>query len=196
MKVRILIVGAFALTLAASNALAQSWSWNSAGSSTRHWQSQAAKPDTKIKTSVYSASLKLNEVGVTNTSACTTSSYAAACASGNCSCIQFTGTSTGSAGKADAALNITIDNVIGVDGIGVDFCGFAHGDLEIDGNKDTEIFAVTGAACNDIFGDGYFNGGCDLEATDVYFGGAGGPCVGAFTSATGFAASIKAFAQN
>ncbi len=115
------------------------------------------------------------------------------CPSGTCTCFTYSGTSTGTAGKGTVNIFETYDDGTQIPGItgSPDQCASAYAEIDIAGKSDTEIFAFTGADCDDVSGNTYLAGGCDLESSKMFLVGGAGPCSGNAVSDTQLKFQIK-----
>jgi hypothetical protein len=124
----------------------------------------------------YRGVFKLTVISSTSPATCP-DGYAHQCASGNCQCVEFSGTGSGSRfGKStnvSAEITVDLDNQPGdPDGT----CFPAFGFLAFDGSKDAnEVVDFVGAACNNISGSSTFNGGFEFDDVSSTLFDAQGP---------------------
>jgi hypothetical protein len=136
-------------------------------------QDEGIVPDSKtVKPSSYSVTLSILAAPGYTTGPCTGGKgLADIYRSGSCDCYTYTGTATGSAGTGAVTVYETDDYGDGNSAYEAG-CDPAYGDIEVDGSKDKESIAFTGADCGSNFTvSGFLNGGCFLYTTSVFTGG-------------------------
>lgn len=161
-----------------------SWAW---GPTDKALESAPA-----AKLVAYNVVLILTETGQT-TGACTNAYNV--CASGNCTCFQFSGTSSATdaagqgtaTGKGTATFDFTYDNGNEVETFSdAGDCAPAAGVIEITGKKDDETLEINGSACDTLNGGSPLIGGFVVTDSNIYTGGAEGSYLGNFTGQTTF----------
>ncbi len=182
MKVKVLA----SMTLIAIFAAGASWAWGPAA--------KAAKSDAaKVKLSTYNTTLKLTQTDLLDT-AC--SNDYNVCASGDCVCFEFSGTSGGTPGGGTATLGLTYDlgNIVETSNDNGD-CAPVAGELNISGSKDSETLLINGSACDTLNGGTPLIGGFVLVDTSLFAGGAAGTYLGGFTGESTFRLVLKGQAK-
>ncbi|HTW87389.1 MAG TPA: hypothetical protein VMD75_05240 [Candidatus Binataceae bacterium] len=178
-------IGALSLgVLIAVFSAQMSWAWGPADTT--------AESNAATKLFAYNVVLKLTES--TSTSGACTSAYNV-CASGNCTCYEFSGTSTATdaagqptaTGAGTATFDLTYDSGEEVETPSdTADCAPAAGVIAITGKKDVETLYTSGSACDTLSGGSPLNGGFVVTDSNVYTGGAEGSYLGGFTGTTTF----------
>jgi hypothetical protein len=156
---------------------------------------QEAVPDktTTPKPSSYNITLTILKSLSATAGACTGGTgFANFCPSGVCDCFTYTGTASGTAGNGPVTFYETYD--FG-DGSGTydSGCTPAYGEIDIEGSKDLEAIAFTGADCGSSYTpQNFLNGGCFLLYTNIFtVGGTIATCGGNYSDTMNTKFTIK-----
>jgi hypothetical protein len=190
MKSKFLMIALLATAFSAAPAWA---AWNGAALKT------AATPDisTSSKPSNWNITMKILESVGGDAGPCTGGSgNADYCPTDDCFCYTYTGNVSGAAGNGTVTIYETFDEG-GVFDEAASDCAPAYGDIEIDGSKDLESIAFTGADCgsNAEIVAPFLNGGCQLTDS-VKFSFVGlGTCGGTYDDEVTTKFTIKGKAE-